>query len=133
MSFPPLRFSALSYFGDKSCTVATCGFTVSNWQRDMLLSLGVTEVVLAFDKDFNPLEFEGREIITEEDRKSKEFDRFCDRLINIGEKFAPYCKTTIIWDRDNLLGEKNSPFDKGKAVFERLYSKREEIRMKDMR
>ena len=122
-----------SYFGDKSCTVATCGFTVSNWQRDMLLSLGVTEVVLAFDKDFNPLEFEGREIVTEEDRKSKEFDRFCDRLINIGEKFAPYCKTTIIWDRDNLLGEKNSPFDKGKAVFERLYSKREEIRMKDMR
>ena len=60
----------------------------------------------------------------------KKYERFCDRLINIGEKFAPYCKVTIIWDRENLLNIKDSPFDKGKEIFERLYKEREEINMR---
>lgn len=119
-----------SYFGDNSIAIATCGFTISNWQRDILLKLGIDEIVIAFDKDFNPLDFEGKEEQLKNTNEYKKYERFCDRLINIGEKFAPYCKVTIIWDRENLLDIKDSPFDKGKEIFERLYKEREEINMR---
>jgi hypothetical protein len=33
-----------------------------------------------------------------------------------------------IWDMDNLLGYKDSPYDKGKKVFEELYKNRIRVR-----
>ena len=42
-----------SYFGNKSCTVATCGFNISDWQIRALEKLGVEKVYLGFDKDFD--------------------------------------------------------------------------------
>ena len=33
-----------------------------------------------------------------------------------------------IWDMDNLLARKDSPFDKGKEVFEQLYKHRIKVR-----
>ena len=40
-----------TYYGRKSCTVATCGFNISDWQLNTLLKLGVEEIILCFDKD----------------------------------------------------------------------------------
>ena len=44
-----------SYYGNNSITVATCGFHVSDWQLQQLLKLGVKEIYLGFDKDFDIL------------------------------------------------------------------------------
>ena len=35
---------------------------------------------------------------------------------------------SYLWDYDNLLEEKDSPFDKGKDVFEELYKNRIRVR-----
>ena len=43
-------------------------------------------------------------------------------------RLARHAKVEWIKNRDNLLGEKDSPVDKGKDVFEKLYHMREKIR-----
>ena len=42
------------------------------------------------------------------------------RLNTLAKRISPYCTTYILRDKRGLLGEKNSPFDKGKKVLEEL-------------
>lgn len=72
---------------------------LSSLQLKILAKLGV-RVVFALDK----------EVIIRDDP-------------NIA-KLKRYVSTDYIWDRDNLLDEKDSPVDKGKEVFNRLYESR---------
>lgn len=48
----------------------------------------------------------------------KEIDIRQDKNI---QKLKQYVNVDYLWDKDNLLGEKDAPVDKGKEVFERLY------------
>lgn len=40
------------------------------------------------------------------------------------QKLKQYVNVDYVWDKDNRLGEKDSPVDKGREVFERLYASR---------
>lgn len=51
----------------------------------------------------------------------KEIDIRQDKNI---QKLKQYVNVDYLWDKDNLLDEKDSPVDKGKEVFERLYEYR---------
>jgi hypothetical protein len=115
---------AHEYYGENAFVVATCGFNISNWHRDILLSLGVEEVMLAFDKDFDPIEFDNYEENNEEYQK---YLRFVKRLYSLAYKFTSYCRTYIIWDDLGLLNKKDSPFDRGKEVLETLMKHKFEI------
>lgn len=42
------------------------------------------------------------------------------RLNTLAKRISPYCNTYILRDRKGLLGEKDSPFDRGKNVLEEL-------------
>ena len=42
---------------------------------------------------------------------------------NIG-KLKNYVNCEYLWDKDDLLDEKDSPVDKGEEVFRKLYAKR---------
>ena len=98
-----------SYYED-SVAVALNGSTLSEYQVHMLLDLGVETVVLALDKEFdNP----------EDEKKYKE--KINRTFIS---KLLPYFTVEIIWDQKGLLDLKDSPTDKGKAVYEQLYSDR---------
>lgn len=111
-----------TYYGEESITVATCGFNISNWHKEMLLKLGVEEVILAFDKDFDPNEF--IEVENKNDLKYKKYMMFCDRLTKFSDSFGKKCEVSVLWDEYNLLQLKDSPFDRGKKTFETLYKKR---------
>jgi hypothetical protein len=111
-----------SFYGENSITVATCGFNISNWQKEILLKLGVTEIILAFDKDFNPKNFEDIQDIN--DLNYKRYLNFCDRLTKFSNSFTQDCVVSVLWDEYELLNEKDSPFDRGKEIFETLYRKR---------
>lgn len=108
---------AHDYYGENAFVVATCGFNISNWQRDMILSLGVEEVMLGYDKDFIPTDFENAD---ENDPEYKKYQRYVKRLYSLAYKFTAYCRTYILWDYDGLLEKKDSPFDKGKEVLEKI-------------
>ena len=99
-------------------SLATCGSSISNWQRDMIVSLGVKEVIIAFDKEYNKVD-------------SEEAKAYAKSIASICNKFTPYCRVFVLWDKDELLGYKDSPIDKGREVFEKLLKSKIEIITKE--
>ena len=102
----------MSYFGTKSniCDAA-CGSSLSQYQFQMLLDCGVKEVVLGLDKDF-------QELYTEE------YDQTVRKIDKLYKKFYNRVSISVLFDKYNLLGYKNSPLDCGKEVFLYLWRHR---------
>jgi len=97
-------------FYDDSIAAALNGSSLSKFQIQTLRDLGVESVILALDKEFqNEKE--------EELYKAKINKSFVAKL-------QQYFTLEIIWDTENLLDFKDSPLDKGKEVWEKLYVKR---------
>ena len=101
-----------SMFPNASIGVCVSGSFLTNAQLEIIKSLGVDEVVIAMDKEYSEINTQQEQIYA---KKIKE--GFVNKLI-------PYSKVSIVWDRDNLLNEKDSPTDKGLEVFKELMSKR---------
>lgn len=101
-----------SYYGNDSIAVAISGSAFSDYQFKLLLSLGVENVVIAVDKEFE-------EINDEKDWKYrlKVKKMFIDKL-------KPFFNVEIVWDFEGLLEEKMAPTDRGKKIWEKLYEKR---------
>ena len=121
---------AQEYYGDNAFVIATCGFNISNWHRDVLLKLGIKEVILGFDKDFNILEFDE---YNENDPEYLKFTRYINRINSLAQKFTSFFTTYVLWDTDSkLLNKKDSPFDQGKEVLEYLMKNKIEITTNDI-
>lgn len=101
-----------TYYKDESIAIAVSGSSIGVHQIKMLLELGVESVVIAMDKDFIKAN-------TEEDfiNRKKIKRAFIDKL-------KTYFSVEIIWDFDDELDINSSPTDKGKEIWESLYSKR---------
>lgn len=101
-----------SYFGgenDISCAV--CGSSFIQYQCWLLINHGAKEIIVGFDHDFTDLSSESaRKIIK--------------NLQNIHKKYGQYINISFLWDKNNLLGYKDSPVDKGKEIFLDLYKNR---------
>ena len=104
------------YYGELSNTVACCGSTFNKYHISMLTDiLGANEIVIALDKEYNDWR----------DDKAKKWRK---KIESMCHKYINQATFSYIWDYDNLLEEKDSPFDKGKEVFEYLYKNRIKIR-----
>lgn len=101
-----------SYFGaDNDISVAVCGSNLISYQVKLLLSLGVKEIVVAFDKQFQEI-------------GDDEWKKWTKKLTNINTKYSRECQISFIFDKDNLLGYKESPIDRGPDVFLELFKRR---------
>lgn len=94
-----------------SCAVACCGSNISNFQIELLLSLGVNEVIIAFDKEF----LESGDSL---------FIRQVQSLKSINTRFSDKLTVSYIFDKFNKLGYKESPIDRGLDTFAFLYERR---------
>jgi DNA primase len=94
---------------DMSIGVCVSGSALSNAQVEILKSLNVENVIIAPDKEYT-------EIGSEEEQFYKKKIR--STFLN---KLDAYFNCSIMWDTEGLLGEKMSPSDAGKEVFERLW------------
>lgn len=103
------------YYGDLSNTVACCGSNINKYQIALLTKLGVDEIVIALDKEYTD----------SYDSKGKEYRK---KLEDICNKYKSLAMFSYIWDYDNLLEEKDAPFDKGKETFEYLFRNRVKVR-----
>ena len=101
-----------SFYGDDSVAVAISGSAFSDYQIDLLNSLGVENVIIAVDKEF-------KEINDTQDWRY----RLKVKKMFV-EKLTTMFNVQIVWDLENELEEKMSPTDRGKEVWENLYSKR---------
>ena len=118
-----------TFYGDNGTAVATCGFTVSNCQRNLLLEMGIEEVIIAFDNDFIADDYIGVDV---EDVEYKKYVRYTQRLQRIADKFTPYCRTYILKDKKKLLQKKDSPYDRGQTVFEQILRDKKETKIKQV-
>ena len=101
-----------SYFGfenDISC--ACCGSSFIKYQLDLLLSLGVKEVIISFDKQFKEL-------------GDEECSKWTKKLRGFYQKYSPYVTISFLFDKSNLLDYKMSPIDNGPENFLQLYKNR---------
>ena len=101
-----------SYFGrENNICVACCGNSLIAYQVKLLLDLGVKEIVVGFDKDF-------------ESSQEENFSKVVLYLKNIHKKYGASVQISFLFDKEDLLGFKNSPIDKGKDVFLELFKRR---------
>ena len=104
------------YYGKLANTVDCCGSTFNKYHIKLLTDyLGVNEVVIALDKEY-------------EDWKSEKAYKYKSKIEHMCNKYKNQVNFSYIWDYDNVLSEKDSPFDKGKDIFEHLYKTRVKIK-----
>ena len=104
-----------SYYGEDSCAVAVCGSSINKNQMGLLKKMGVNEVILAFDKEYdNCYSLKGK--------------KYRQKIIDMGKKYLYCANFSYIFDEKNFLREKDSPTDQGKEIFNKLYERRIKIR-----
>ena len=102
-----------SLYPGKNISVSICGSSLSNTPKKILLDLGVQEIVLALDRQY-------------ENEDSEEGRDWKNKIIKNLKGLTDYCKVSYIWDNDEdrLLEYKDSPIDKDKKTFQILLSNR---------
>lgn len=101
-----------SYFGiDNSWCVGMCGSNFSTEQLQLLLNLGIEELIYAPDRDYNPDDPE-------------EMAQYKQKFYHQIEKALPYVNCYCILDEDKLLPLKASPTDCGKDILVKLLKKK---------
>lgn len=106
----PLLYA--SYFGQENdITVACCGNNLSSYQFELLQSLGVEEIIIAFDKQFKEI-------------GDEEWKGWTKKLEVINNKYGQYVNITYMFDKWGLLDYKDSPIDKGSQIFMTLWQRR---------
>lgn len=99
------------YLKSDNIGVASCGSNIAVRQANILKNLGCEELVIAFDKQYR-------------EYGDKEYELFKKAMIKHSLKLSPYLKVSFIVDKEGLLKYKDSPFDQGKDVFQKLYTER---------
>ena len=105
-----LKFA--SYFGvENDISVAVCGSSLSQYQFDLLKNLGIEELIIAFDRQYQEI-------------GDKEYQGWIKKLLNISKKFSSFCQISFIFDTEHKLGYKDAPIDLTPEIFLYLYNKR---------
>lgn len=99
-------------FSIPNCSVAVCGNKLNKFQLKLLLKYCYPkEIVICFDKEEKPHE-----------------DIYFNKLYNLCKKYCNYCAFSFIYDRWNILEQKDAPVDKGEQVFIELLNKRVQVK-----
>ena len=102
----------MSYFGiENSIAVACCGSNLSSYQVQLLLDAGATEIIVAFDRQFQEI-------------GDSEYKRLTKNLLKIHEKYKNYATISFIFDKNKITGYKASPIDEGPEKFLKLFQER---------
>ena len=105
-----------TYYGKMSNAIAVCGCHTNKYHISLLTDiLGVNEIIIAFDKEYD-------------DWHTVEARKYRNSLEKICNTYKGRASFSYIWDYDNVLEKKDSPYDKGKEVFEHLYKNRIKVR-----
>jgi hypothetical protein len=132
----PLKICSL--FGEKNnISVATCSMNFSVYQRDILLLLGVEEINICYDKQYELDRLDyfkdkrdkdlTKEELIDKEKKIKEYNSYFKKLLKIYKLVGNYMQMYVIADFENRLEYKDAPIDKGKEIYEELFRERKLI------
>lgn len=102
----------MSYFGkENDISVACCGSNLSAHQVQLLLDLGVDEIVIGFDRQFQRI-------------GDEEYIKLKRNLLKTRDKFKNSAQISFIFDTNMITQYKDSPTDRGSEIFLKLYNER---------
>lgn len=118
-----------SFLGsDNNISVAVCGSQLKMYQVRLLLSLGVEEVIIGFDRQYQIPDYKdySKWLKTED---GKEYLKWIKKLKKIKKEFGNLVRITFLLDKTGeYLQYKDSPTDKGEKIFREMYKRRSELR-----
>lgn len=94
--------------------LAVFGSNISKRHIEMLLELGVDDVVLAFDSDYKQV-------------GDDDFKFFVAKMRKLAGKLRPYFSTSIVYNNQGYDGYKFSPMDFTREQFDKLYERRAKL------
>lgn len=97
-----------TYF-DTNISVATLGKNISMQQIELLLGLGAKEIILAYDADY---------------RNRIERDKKIEEYTTIAKSLKTYFNVAVLIDFYHDLKYKDSPIDRGPAIFKKILKNR---------
>lgn len=97
---------------DGNIALALSSSSISMVQILLLRDLGVEEVILGLDKEYEEYGTKEEKLYAKKVKKG-----FLDKL-------TPYFKVSVLWDKTGLLKMKDSPSDRGGEVFWKLFNNR---------
>lgn len=102
-----------TYFGrDNDISVACCGSNLIQYQFNLLKDLGVEEIIIAFDKQFQKV-------------GDKEYHQWVNKLTEIHKKYGQDALISFVFDKTgDHLSYKASPIDEGIDKFIELFKER---------
>ena len=99
-------------FSIPNCCVAICGSNFNKYGLKLLLKeCAPSEIVLCLDNEEKPNE-----------------DKYFNKLYSICKKYSNYCNFSFVYDRKHLTDYKDSPTDKGEAIFKELLKGRVKVK-----
>lgn len=110
-----------SFYEGNCYALSTYGTNFGVVHRDILLTLGVTEVTFAWDKEYCE-EYFGESY--DNTKEQKLMYGFLDKLKKACALLHSYVTINLLIDFDDELDLKDAPVDKGKEVFESLLKKK---------
>lgn len=99
-----------TYF-ENDISVACCGSNLISYQVNLLLSLGVEEIIIAFDRQYQKI-------------GDEEFKKWTKKLQALNDKYKNYCTISFVFDKGYTLKYKASPTDQGAETFLKLFNER---------
>ena len=131
-----LKYASI-YDNDENISVAMCSMNFSHVQKDILLLIGVQEINICYDKQYelDKLEYfknKNNKDLTEEERiekkkKINEYNSYFKKLLKIYRLVGNYMQMYVIADFDDRLDYKDAPIDRGKEIYEELFKERKLI------
>lgn len=110
---------ASMYGQENNIALALGGMNLSLYQRDLLLSLGVEEIIFCLDKEYSEEMYENKE-----SKDYKQMIGYFKKLKKMVGYFINYCSVSVVVCWDDRMGLKDAPIDNGQEVFEELISER---------
>ena len=98
-------------FPNGNIALALSSSHLSDFQIEILKDLGVEEVIIALDKEY-------------EHAGTDEEKLYENRLRKTISNRLNFCTVSLLWDVKGLLKQKESPLDRGKEVFLDLFLNR---------
>ena len=104
-----------SYFGiENDISVAACGSNLINYQVELLLSLGVQEIIIGFDRQYQEI-------------GDDEWKKWTEKFYHIHNKYGSLVQISYLFDKEHILNYKSSPIDQGPEIFIELFKNRIQI------
>lgn len=95
-----------------SIAVCLSGSSLTQYQAEIIKSLGIDEVIVALDKEYDTI-------------GSIEERFYAEKIKSVfADKLSLYVNVSVMWDLEGILKRQESPTDRGKDIFLHLFENR---------